>query len=66
MDSDKMGKIPANMVKVDDRKLIQQGSSTVVSIPTSILKEAGVGRGDVVSLYNNGKGQLLVDLTPEG
>ena len=53
------------MVKVDDRKIMKQGTSQVVSIPGSILKEAGVEKGDTVSLYNNGKGQLLIDLKPD-
>ena len=60
-----MKKIPANMVKVDDRTIITQGTSLAVSLPPNILREFKVEKGDMVTLYNNGKGQLLIDLVPD-
>ena len=58
-------KIFKGMVKVDNRKIVRQGSCVGVSIPRTILNEIGVEKGDTVALYNNGKGQILIDLKPD-
>lgn len=60
-----MKNIPNDMVKIDDRKITTQGTSFSVTIPGSPLRDAGVKKGDTISLYSNGKGQLLIDLKPD-
>ena len=56
--------IPKDMVMIDERKVMKQGSSLVVSIPRSLLKQSNCEKGDTVALYSNGKGQILIDLLP--
>jgi len=56
--------IPKDMVMINERKIITQGSSLVVSIPRMVLKQSNCEKGDTVALYSNGKGQLLIDLLP--
>lgn len=57
--------IPKGMVMIDNRKIMKQGSSLVVSIPRNLLKQSNCEKGDTVSLYSNGKGQLMIDLLPQ-
>ena len=57
--------IPKGMVEIVNRKIIQVGSSLAVSIPRNLLKQSNCEQGDVVPLYSNGKGQLLIDLMPD-
>lgn len=70
IDSDSMFKLKRNgetttMIKQGERKLMKQGSSTVVAIPPQILKNAGVKEKDEIAIYTNGQGQILIDLKPE-
>lgn len=60
-----MKNIPNDMVKIDERKLIRQGTSFIITLPGSPLRDAGVEKGDTFSIYSNGKGQLLIDLKPD-
>lgn len=60
-----MKKILNNMVKVDDRKILRQGTSFCINLPPSPLRDAGIEKGDTVSVYSNGDGQLLIDLKPD-
>ncbi len=57
-----MGNIPKGFVKYADRKIMKQGSSAGITLPTTM---SGVELGKIVSIYINGEGLVLIDLAPE-
>lgn len=60
-----MTEVPEGMVKIGSRKIMKQGSSHVVAIPRDVRVNAGVGNGDSVDLYTDGKNLLLIYLKPD-
>lgn len=48
----------------DTSKIIKQGSSNVILIPSLIMKTLKLETGDSILIYSDGDGLLLIDLKP--
>ena len=60
-----MSNIPKNFQYAGKRRVMKQGNSTVISLPSHIIEAEGMKRGDGVKVYYNGDGLMLIDLKPD-
>ena len=58
--------IPKKFRYAKRRKIIKQGSSLVLTIPVHLIETEGINVGDIIKIYSDGNGLILVDLRPEG
>lgn len=60
-----MTNIPKKFQFAGKRKIIKQGNSIVITIPSHLIESEGIKRGDKVNVYSDGDGLMVVDLKPE-
>ena len=50
-------------IKISERSITKDGYSLSLTIPAHMVQISGLQRGDKVSVYSDGQGLMLVDLT---